>query len=82
MFRKLSFYLSLVLLKDNETGEYTAFFAQFPDASAQGRNEEEAKKLLFEIFPSMLEDKRDEFLRYHPQSSNQVRNIYEQKVSA
>ena len=59
----LKFYLSIIYLEDSESGDITAFFAQFPDAVAQGRTKEEAKNLLTEIFPVMMEDKQEEFLK-------------------
>ncbi len=61
----LNFYLTLVFTHDEKTGDFTACYAQFPEASAQGRTQEEAKKLLDEIFPYLMKDKKDEFVRYH-----------------
>ena len=75
MIQELSFYLSLITVQDEKSGDYTAFFAQFPDASAQGRSAEEAKKLLFEIFPILLNDKKEEFLRYHPDFVTNSRHV-------
>jgi hypothetical protein len=66
MKQELQFYLKIVFLQDKKTGDVTAFFAQFPDAAAQGRNEDEAQKLLFEIFPHMMKEKEDELAKYHP----------------
>lgn len=63
----LIFYLTPVYIIDEKTGDITAFFAQFPEAAAQGRDKDEAKKLLFEIFPHMLNDKKEQFLKdFHP----------------
>lgn len=59
----LTFYLTTVYLEDIETGDITAFFAQFPEAIAQGRTKEEARNFLAEIFPVMMEDKQDEFIK-------------------
>ena len=82
MRQELSFYLTLVLLKDEESGDYTAFYAQFPEASAQGKTQDEARKLLNEIFPHMLEDKKAEFLKYHPEALNKSIKLSEQKATA
>ncbi|HXL55966.1 MAG TPA: hypothetical protein VN958_06905 [Chitinophagaceae bacterium] len=77
---EFDFYLTTVFLEDEKTGDVTAFFAQFPEASAQGRNEEEAKKLLYEIFPIMLEDKGEEFVKqFH---SAPIKSIDPQRVHA
>jgi predicted RNase H-like HicB family nuclease len=37
MVQKVKFYLTLALLQDQETGDFTAYYVQFPEASAQGR---------------------------------------------
>lgn len=75
----LSFCLTTVFLEDEKTGDITAFYAQFPDASAQGRDKDEAKKLLDEIFPHMLREKGEEFKRYHIAHNKSV-SYLEQKV--
>lgn len=59
----LMFYLTVVYIKDNETGDITAFYAQFPDATAQGRTKKEATNLLNEIFPIMMEEKQEQLLK-------------------
>lgn len=63
LYHHLRFYLTTIYLEDSESGNITAFFAQFPDAVAQGRTKEEAKDLLIEIFPVMMEDKQQEFVQ-------------------
>lgn len=68
MEQNLKFYLTLVCQEDAQTGDFTVFFAQFPEASAQGRTREEAELLLEQIFPYVLADKRDEFIKYHQNS--------------
>lgn len=71
------------MIQDEKSGDYTAFFAQFPDASAQGKSQDEAKKLLFEIFPYLLVQKKEEFLKYHPDWKNDSHvNITDQIVRA
>lgn len=63
MANESDFYLTMVFVEDEKTGEVAAFFAQFPEASAQGKDENEAKQLLYKIFPIMPEDKGDEFIK-------------------
>ena len=36
--------LTAILVKDKKSGGFSAFFAQFPEAVAQGHDEKEAKK--------------------------------------
>ncbi len=71
-FQNISFYLTLALAKDEETGDFTAYYVQFPEACAQGRNEQEAVKLLDEIFPYLLERKKTEFIKYHQDSASSI----------
>jgi predicted RNase H-like HicB family nuclease len=59
----LSIELTTVLVEDKKTGHYSAFFAQFPEAIAYGRNEDEAEINLYDIFAVMLRDKKNEVLR-------------------
>ena len=73
MKQDLSFYLTIVFLQDDKTGDTTAFFAQFPEATAQGRTQDEAQKLLFEVFPYMLKDKGEEFKQYHKGDTEHMR---------
>lgn len=72
MEQALKFYLSLVFQQDEKTGDFTAFYAQFPEACAQGRSKEEAKTLLDKIFPYLLEDKKEEFIKYHSNCPMQI----------
>ena len=76
MQQSLKFYLTLVFQQDEKTGEFTAFYAQFPDAISQGRTKEEATSLLNEILPYALSDKKDEFLRYHKDAVTQDQLVY------
>jgi predicted RNase H-like HicB family nuclease len=80
MEQHLSFYLTVVYEQDEKTGDITASFAQFPEAASQGRTQSEATKLLYEIFPYLMQTKKDEFLKYHPATSNMT--FAEQKVQA
>ncbi len=63
--QSINFYLTLALTKDEETGDFTAYYVQFPEACSQGRNEIEAIRLLDEIFPYILDIKKNEFIKYH-----------------
>lgn len=81
MEQTLQFYLSLVFEQDENTGDFTAFYAQFPEASAQGRSKEEAKRLLDEIFPCLLNDKKEEYLKEHSHRPIQIQERQMQVVS-
>lgn len=72
MKQDLKFYLTVVFTKDEKSGDVTACYAQFPEASAQGRTEQEAEDLLDEIFPYLLADKKEEFIKYHNTSFGQM----------
>ena len=64
--QELMFFLTPVFIVDEKTGDITAFFAQFPEVASQGRDKEEAQKLLFELFPHMLNDRKEEFFtKFH-----------------
>lgn len=52
--------LKAILIGDKNSGGFSAFFAQFPEAMAQGSNQDEAMKNLVEIFTVMLLDKSQE----------------------
>ncbi len=77
---EFDFFLTTVCLEDETTGDVTAFFAQFPEASAQGKDENEAKQLLYEIFPVMLEDKGEEFIKTF--KNPHIKSIDKQRVFA
>jgi predicted RNase H-like HicB family nuclease len=59
-----SFELTIILVPDKKTGQYTSFFAQFPEVVAIGNDEKEAQLNLFDIFRVMLEDKKKEMLEH------------------
>ena len=65
MKQNIKLFLTLVFTKNEKTGDVTAFYAQFPGATSQGRTEQEAENLLDEILPYILIEKKDEFLKYH-----------------
>lgn len=60
---KTTFELTIILVPDKKSGHYSAFFAQFPEAIASGKTEQEAQLNLFDIFRVMLEDKKQEILK-------------------
>lgn len=51
--------LNAILIPD-DSGGFSAFFAQFPEAIAEGDNEQEAMQNLLEIFSIMLKDRSEE----------------------
>ncbi len=56
--KKVTINLTGILIEDEKDRGYTAYFAEFPEAIADGANEEEAKQNLFEAFKIMLETRR------------------------
>lgn len=82
LFHHLSFYLTVVYLEDQDSGDFTAFYAQFPDAIAQGRTKEEAKNLLIEIFPIMMEDKHEDFFKEIYKNPGSTMTFEKQTVNA
>jgi predicted RNase H-like HicB family nuclease len=81
-YQNIQFFLTLAWTKDDETGDYTAYYVQFPEACAQGRNKAEAVKLLDEIFPYLLEKKKQEFIKYHSSHSNSVTKYEDREMTA
>jgi len=53
--------LTGVLIQDANGGGFTAFFAEFPEAVAEGETESEVQKNLFEALSNVLEVKKDDF---------------------
>lgn len=49
-----------VLIQDPKTKGFTAYFAEMPDVIAEGKNEDEATKNLFEAFQSVLDFRKEE----------------------
>lgn len=54
--------LTAILIPDKKTGEYSAFFAQFPGAIAQGGDEKEAMNNLVILLQHVMEDQKNESL--------------------
>lgn len=80
-YQNIHFFLTLALTKDKETGDYTAYYVQFPEACAQGRDKAEAIKLLDEIFPFLLKKKKKEFIKYHKMDSNSVTKYEDREIT-
>lgn len=54
--------LTGVLVPDS-SGQYSAFFAEFPEAIASGETEEEAQSNLLQLFMTMLNDRKGEVMK-------------------
>lgn len=81
-YQNIQFYLTLALSKDEKSGDFTAYYVQFPEACAQGRNEKEAVKLLDEVFPFLLQMKKDEFIKYHEENSKSKIEFKDRQMTA
>lgn len=81
-YKNIKFYLTLALSKDKESGDFTAYYVQFPEACAQGRDEKEAVKLLDEIFPYLLDKKKQEFITYHENVKNSPIKYQDRQMTA
>lgn len=82
IYQNIKFYLTLALSKDEESGDFTAYYIQFPEACAQGRDENEAVKLLDEVFPFLLQMKKDEFIKYHQENSKSEIEYKDRQMTA
>lgn len=73
----MSFELKLtgIIVPDERTGLYSAFFAEFPEAIAQGESVEDAQKNLQELFVVMLQDKKGEAINYLPNDKYITREL-------
>ena len=58
----LSIELTALLVQDKKTGYFSVFFAQFPEAIAFGRDENEAERNLYDLFSVMLRDREKEMM--------------------
>ena len=60
----MNFKLELtgILVPDEKTGQFSAFFAEFPEAIASGENEVEAQGNLLMLFKIMLHDRKEEVM--------------------
>jgi predicted RNase H-like HicB family nuclease len=57
------FELTALFIPDKKTGYFSAFFAQFPEVIAQGKNEADAESNLYDIFAVMLQDRKRENMK-------------------
>lgn len=70
------FELTWVLVKDKATGYYSAYFAEIPEAIAQGKTQKEAKENLLQIIPFALHDrKEDELSKYKDNAEYKTKSI-------
>ncbi|HUN04612.1 MAG TPA: type II toxin-antitoxin system HicB family antitoxin [Niabella sp.] len=56
--KKVSISLTGIIIKDNENKGYTAYFAEFPEAIADGKEISDAETNLIEAFKVMLETRK------------------------
>lgn len=57
--------LTVVQVYDKPTDRYCVFFAEIPEAIAQGRTEDEALQLLVPIAKYALEERKEEGLKHY-----------------
>ena len=57
------FELTWILIKDKATSYYSAYFAEIPEAVAQGKTQKEAKEHMLQIIPFALQDRKEDTLR-------------------
>ena len=56
--KKVTINLTGILIKDSKDKGFTAYFAEFPEAIADGNSLEDAQQNLFEAFKIMLESRK------------------------
>lgn len=56
--KKVTLNLTGIIIKDGEDRGYTAYFAEFPEAIADGVSEEDVKTNLVDAFKVMLETRK------------------------
>jgi predicted RNase H-like HicB family nuclease len=61
--RKVTLNLTGIIIKDEKERGYTAYFAEFPEAIADGQSAEEVRTNLVDAFKVMLETRKLE--SYH-----------------
>jgi hypothetical protein len=61
--------LTMIFVPDQKTGQTTAFFAQFPEALAIGKDEDDAQIRLMNIFTLMMNDRKEEVMKQHLQGA-------------
>lgn len=69
---------NIIIVPDEESGQFSAFFAQFPQAIAVGDTEDEAVTKLIPLVTRMLSDTKEEMIS----SVRQKYKYSEKQVSA
>lgn len=69
MKQKQNLEFNIIVVPDKKTGQFTAFFAQFPQAIAIGDTESEAQLNLMETVKVMMQDKRNAIVNNLPAMS-------------
>jgi predicted RNase H-like HicB family nuclease len=59
---KASITITAVVSRDSETGLYSAYCAEFPEAMSQAESKEKAIELLVGLLPHVLRDRKEESL--------------------
>ena len=62
MNQKPKFEFTIIIIPDEKSGQFTAFFAQFPQAIAIGDTVEEAQINLIDITNKMLNDQKNQII--------------------
>lgn len=69
--------LTWILIRDKATGDYTACFAEIPEAIAQGRTQKEAKNNLLQIIPFALHDRKEDAMKlYEGNADFKAKSVY------
>ncbi len=58
--QKIKLNLTAILIQDSDVGGFTSYFAEFPEAVAEGDTQDEAVSNLFQALSSMIEFRKSE----------------------
>jgi predicted RNase H-like HicB family nuclease len=72
MSTKTKVSLTAIFIKDPNDKGFTGFFAEFPEAVAEGNTEEEVQKNLFEALSIMLKFNKEELEEQRALNPNQA----------
>ena len=75
--KQVTINLTGILIGDKGAKGYTAYFAEFPEAIADGNTEDEARTNLFEAFKILLETRRLESYRSDKLSGGIIQENFE-----
>ncbi len=75
--KKITIQFTGILIKDAGDRGYTAYFAEFPEAIADGVTIEEAQKNLFDSFKIMLESRKLESYDSDKSAGGVIQQNYE-----